>query len=161
MRVAAEPPTSGISTSQAIDPRPAMTMTVRTASCTCGQLRLTIEGDPLRVSICHCLACQQRTGSVLGVQARFPNDTLRVTGNASRYVRVGDDAGRPGHRRTMGRLPGRGGDAPLSPTDSPRGGRRVNGAMLRFPLTTAVRRAMRPTRGEDRAVRLQATPTRA
>ena len=40
-------------------------MSERTASCSCGQLSAIVVGEPLRISICHCLACQQRTGSVL------------------------------------------------------------------------------------------------
>ena len=39
-------------------------MTEHSASCRCGQLRAFAEGDPVRVSVCHCLACQKRTGSV-------------------------------------------------------------------------------------------------
>ena len=30
-------------------------MTTRHATCSCGQLNLTIEGEPARVSMCHCL----------------------------------------------------------------------------------------------------------
>jgi hypothetical protein len=62
----------------------------REASCTCGQLRLTAEGDPIRVSICHCLACQRRTGSVFGAQARFPADRVHVEGRSNDYVRISD-----------------------------------------------------------------------
>jgi hypothetical protein len=39
-------------------------MTARIASCSCGQLHLTCTGEPGRVSMCHCLECQKRTGSV-------------------------------------------------------------------------------------------------
>ena len=46
-------------------------MTARRASCCCGQLTVDCTGEPIRVSMCHCLACQQRTGSAFGVQARF------------------------------------------------------------------------------------------
>ena len=46
------------------DPSPAPE--VRRASCTCGQLHFDCTGDPVRVSVCHCLACQRRTGSVCG-----------------------------------------------------------------------------------------------
>jgi len=63
----------------------------RVASCTCGQLSLASSEEPLRVSICHCLACQRRTGSVFGVQARFLRSAVRVTGASSTYVRVGDE----------------------------------------------------------------------
>ena len=41
-------------------------MTTRTATCSCGQLRLACEGEPVRISICHCLECQKRTGSIFG-----------------------------------------------------------------------------------------------
>jgi hypothetical protein len=38
----------------------------RRASWCCGQLKPSCEGDPTRVSMCSCLACPQRTGSVFG-----------------------------------------------------------------------------------------------
>lgn len=70
-------------------------MTTRQATCSCGQLRLTLQGDPIRASICHCLACQRRTGSVFGVQARFSRDqVLSIEGQSTSYVRVGDSGGR-------------------------------------------------------------------
>ncbi len=47
-------------------------MVTREAHCSCGQLRLTCEGEPVRISICHCLECQRRTGSVFGTQRAFP-----------------------------------------------------------------------------------------
>ena len=63
----------------------------REASCSCGQLRVTVDGDPLRVSICHCLACQRRTGSAFGVQSRFDCDHVRITGTSREYTRVSDE----------------------------------------------------------------------
>lgn len=48
----------------------------------------------MRVGMCHCLACQRRTGSVYGVQARFPRDKVTVEGAATEYVRIGDEGGR-------------------------------------------------------------------
>jgi hypothetical protein len=45
----------------------------------------------VRVGICHCLACQKRTGSVFGVQARFPRDKVRAEGTSTEYVRIGDE----------------------------------------------------------------------
>jgi hypothetical protein len=64
-------------------------MLSRTASCTCGQLRIEVDGEPLGVGVCHCLACQQRTGSVFAALASFPAP-FRVFGVASEYVRTGD-----------------------------------------------------------------------
>lgn len=69
-------------------------MPSRTASCSCGQLVATTSVEPIRVSVCHCLACQRRTGSVFGVQARFPANAVIVTGRAKQFVRVGDEGGR-------------------------------------------------------------------
>jgi hypothetical protein len=65
----------------------------RTATCSCGQLRLTAPDNPARISVCHCFACQKRTGSVFGVQARFPRDQVRIAGEARVWRRVGDQAG--------------------------------------------------------------------
>lgn len=48
----------------------------------------------MRVSICHCLACQRRTGSVFGQQARFPRENVTIAGQSTRYVRVGDEGTR-------------------------------------------------------------------
>ena len=67
--------------------------TMRKASCSCGQLTVNVVGDPVRVSVCHCLACQQRTGSVFGAQARFPTAALTIIGESREYVRVGDSGG--------------------------------------------------------------------
>lgn len=66
-------------------------MTRRTASCSCGQLQARTDAEPLRVSVCHCLACQRRTGSAYGVQARFPRSAVTITGEAKTHLRIGDD----------------------------------------------------------------------
>jgi hypothetical protein len=62
----------------------------RIASCSCGQLTVSVFGDPVRISICHCLACQRRTGSVFGAQARFRREDVEIKGESTTYVRVGD-----------------------------------------------------------------------
>ena len=69
-------------------------MPKRRASCSCGQLNLVCEGEPVRISVCHCLACQQRTGSAFGVQARFERTGVAVEGRSSEFVRIGDSGGR-------------------------------------------------------------------
>lgn len=66
-------------------------MTTRRAACNCDQLRLVAEGEPVRISVCHCLGCQRRTGSVFGVQARFPAERVQTEGRYSEYVRVSDE----------------------------------------------------------------------
>lgn len=69
-------------------------MTRRTASCSCGQLAVTTADDPVRVSICHCLACQRRTGSVFGAQARFRREAVIIAGTSTTYLRLGDEGSR-------------------------------------------------------------------
>jgi hypothetical protein len=69
-------------------------MTVRIASCSCGQLTAACEGEPVRVSVCHCLACQRRSGSAFAAQARFPIESVTVTGAFSTWSRVADSGGR-------------------------------------------------------------------
>jgi len=69
-------------------------MPLRQAACTCGQLTATTEADPGRISICHCLACQRRSGSVFATQARFPAGAVTIAGRSTMYVRVGDEGGR-------------------------------------------------------------------
>jgi hypothetical protein len=68
-------------------------MSTRTASCTCGQLRIEVQGEPRGVGICHCLACQQRTGSVFAALASFAAP-YTVTGTATEYIRTGDQGAR-------------------------------------------------------------------
>ena len=66
----------------------------RRASCGCGALVVTCAAEPLRVGLCHCTACQRRTGSAYGVQARFARDAVTVEGPVHRWVRIGDSGGR-------------------------------------------------------------------
>jgi hypothetical protein len=69
-------------------------MTTRRASCSCGQLHLETTGEPVRVSVCHCLECQKRTGSAFAAQARFHRDQIKgPEGRATTFTRVGDSGG--------------------------------------------------------------------
>jgi hypothetical protein len=69
----------------------------REAACHCGQLRVEVEGDPLWVSICNCLACQRRTGSAFGMQASFEPSQVDVSGRFNDYARTSDEADRKVH----------------------------------------------------------------
>jgi hypothetical protein len=72
-------------------------MATREASCHCGQLKLEVSGEPLAVSICHCLACQRRTGSAFGMQAGYAADQVDVTGRYSDFTRISDESDRKAH----------------------------------------------------------------
>lgn len=69
-------------------------MSTRIAACSCGQLKAVVSGEPVRISICHCLECQRRTGSVFGEQARYPRANVKVSGLSTEYARVGDSGSR-------------------------------------------------------------------
>lgn len=50
-------------------------MTTRRAWCACGQLRVTCEGEPVRISMCHCLEWRSRTRAS---RARSSRSTRRA-----------------------------------------------------------------------------------
>ena len=62
----------------------------RRATCSCGQLQLTIEGEPSRISMCHCLECQRRTGAVISNQARFRREQVTFGGKATAWMRTAE-----------------------------------------------------------------------
>ena len=56
----------------------------RTASCLCGQLKVTTKGpDPQRISLCHCKNCQKQTGSAFSIQATFPKEQVTIDGKST------------------------------------------------------------------------------
>ncbi len=65
--------------------------TTRTATCACGQLQVTCAGDPVRVSVCHCLDCQKRSGSSFAAQARWPAERVAVSGNSRHRDKPGEN----------------------------------------------------------------------
>jgi hypothetical protein len=65
---------------------------MREAACHCGQLHLDVEGEPFHVSICHCLACQRRTGSAFGMQSAFRPDQVTIHGAYKDYTRISDES---------------------------------------------------------------------
>ena len=69
----------------------------REAACQCGQLRVVASGEPRDVFLCHCLACQRRTGSAFGVQAAFDAGQVEVSGRYSDFSRISDEADRAEH----------------------------------------------------------------
>ena len=62
----------------------------RIATCACGNLRVTCASEPAKVSLCHCLACQRRTGSTYGIAAFFKRQDVRVDGPSKSYERQSD-----------------------------------------------------------------------
>jgi hypothetical protein len=62
----------------------------RVAQCQCGSLRVIASGEPASSYVCHCKACQQRTGAVVHSGAYFPKEQVRAEGPSKVYSRVAD-----------------------------------------------------------------------
>ena len=66
-------------------------MAERRATCSCGQLFVRCGGEPDIISICHCIECQRRTGSVFGVAAFYSRSNIvEIGGRFTKYSRMGD-----------------------------------------------------------------------
>ena len=62
----------------------------RIAQCHCGTLRATTSGEPLLVAICHCKACQQRTGALAASVAGFAKAQVTIEGQTKVFDRYGE-----------------------------------------------------------------------
>jgi hypothetical protein len=40
--------------------------------------------------MCHCLACQRRTGAPFGAQSRFQRGQIQIAGQSTAYTRIAD-----------------------------------------------------------------------
>jgi hypothetical protein len=58
-------------------------MTCRTARCHCGQLEIDCTGEPARISLCHCVECQRRTGSIFSLAAFYQRANVNLTRGAA------------------------------------------------------------------------------
>lgn len=66
---------------------------MRVASCQCGAVTAACTGEPVRVSVCHCLACQRRSGSAFAAQARFAAAEVVTSGETAIWQLRGDEGG--------------------------------------------------------------------
>jgi len=66
----------------------------RTGRYHCGSLRVITTGEPDRVRLRHCQACQRRTGTAFHFVATFPKEQFRLDGEWKIYERDADS----GHR---------------------------------------------------------------
>jgi hypothetical protein len=61
----------------------------------CGSVRYQTEGEPLRVTVCHCTWCQRRTGSAFAVEPVFNEAQVKLSGGPlSHYRHLSDESGR-------------------------------------------------------------------
>jgi hypothetical protein len=55
---------------------------VRTASCFCGAVEVSVEGDPVTQGFCHCASCRAWTAQPVTAYALWPAPLVRVTKGA-------------------------------------------------------------------------------
>ncbi|GAB5349451.1 GFA family protein [Alteriqipengyuania sp. 357] len=70
------------------------------ASCQCGQLKATIADEAARLAarvMCHCKACQRRTGSPFGMLVYFPREAVTLSGKTTEYTRRADSGDESTH----------------------------------------------------------------
>jgi hypothetical protein len=63
----------------------------KTAQCACGGFRAIVSAEPLRVTICHCGACQRRSGVPWTCNAHYRGSDVRLEGQHKVYVRGGQE----------------------------------------------------------------------
>ena len=48
-------------------------------SCLCGQVRVRVEGSPIRAGYCHCKTCRAWHAAPINALAVWPSDAVHVT----------------------------------------------------------------------------------
>lgn len=56
-----------------------------TASCLCGNIKVTAHGHPDRVGVCHCLDCRKHHGALFYAAAIFPQSAVTIQGKPHDY----------------------------------------------------------------------------
>ncbi|HEY8877761.1 MAG TPA: GFA family protein [Roseateles sp.] len=54
-------------------------------ACLCGQVKLSVRGEPLRAGICHCTDCRQESGSAFTFFAVWPASQFERTGETAQF----------------------------------------------------------------------------
>lgn len=60
-------------------------MKTRNAQCLCGNLKVTIQGEPKFSMVCHCKNCQRQTGAAFRYGVYFPETGVKVEGSEKSY----------------------------------------------------------------------------
>ena len=53
--------------------------------CLCGAVRVTAQGEPLRVGLCNCLDCRKFHGALFHASAIFPAAAVEIIGETGQY----------------------------------------------------------------------------
>ena len=69
-------------------------MTIK-GGCLCGQVRYSIDAEPLYAGFCHCRDCMKATGSGFGAFMGFRAADVAVSGETRRFTKTAAAATRP------------------------------------------------------------------
>ncbi|OWV88455.1 aldehyde-activating protein [Rhizobium sp. N122] len=61
-------------------------MRIRTGSCLCGAVAYRVEGEPLRVGLCHCADCRKSSGSAFVFFAVWPRPAFSHSGEIATFA---------------------------------------------------------------------------
>ena len=68
---------------------------IHEGGCLCGAVRYRARGEPLEAFVCHCTACQRRTGSAFAIEVFFHSSQLEFMGvQPSVFEQKSDESGR-------------------------------------------------------------------
>lgn len=60
-------------------------MNVFSGTCLCGQVQLSVRGEPVRTGICHCTDCRQESGSAFTFYAVWPVGQFERVGETAEF----------------------------------------------------------------------------
>lgn len=60
------------------------------AQCACGALRLKLSEPPRLTALCHCFACQRRTGAPFSANAFYAPECVEISGASTEFMRTAD-----------------------------------------------------------------------
>lgn len=60
-------------------------MKVFSGKCLCGQVRISVRGEPLRIGVCHCTDYRQESGSAFTFYAVWPAHLFEHAGETSEF----------------------------------------------------------------------------
>jgi hypothetical protein len=62
-------------------------------ACHCGAITVEGEGDPEKVTICHCTDCQTSTGTAFRINIPVRGSTFKLTGRPAHYLKTTAESG--------------------------------------------------------------------
>jgi hypothetical protein len=60
-------------------------MSIFTGGCLCGQVKIAVRGEPMRVGICHCTDCRQESGSAFTYFAVWRAEQFETRGETNEF----------------------------------------------------------------------------